>query len=330
MLKGRWEASITSSVTVDTVTRADGRTVRYYRTSETLSVKPEVSVVTGVDGYVGRAVAQALLRAGQAVVGLAAQLTPAVTPLMTYLGSAGFAPAWEAIASAHRVRAIYHCARLPEPPVPDGDVAAYYHVHVTETLAMLSRWTRATMPPLLLLSSTAVSASPPATASAWIQSLQAEENLVASLCHRWVALRVAEVVGPDDLGRVADGPDRPWARLAEGGATTTSIRDVVPMRDYVSLADVADAFVRAGRFLAAGGASQALNVGSGHNTPLEAVAEAFGQRTADVAVRWDRAAHAPQAARQWDWRPHAINLEEMAEASVHAVRQMAGTGGGGS
>jgi UDP-glucose 4-epimerase len=327
------DAPIAETVAV----RADGRPVRYYQCDPANRTaadrRPPVSVVTGADGYVGRAVAAALAAHGEAVAAIAGRTRSNLPAgVETYSGSASFAPAWEAIEAQHRIAAIYHCTRLPEPTDEEDGVASY-RTHVAETLDMLARWPRAERPAVVLLSSAAVYGGsrhpwpaaehdPARPASPYAASLHAAEAMVAHLADRWMALRVFEVVGPDGLGRVADGGQRPWSQLAAGGREGLTVEDSVEVRDYVALAEVGEAFWRAGQYLAEGGTPQVMNVGTGHGYALPQVIAAFSARRLwsakshrDIGL----VANPTNMESVLGWAPAALPLAAIAAESVRAM-----------
>ena len=308
--------------------RPDGRSVRYYRLGELLPPKPAVAVVTGADTYVGRALAQALIGAGQPVAALAS--VPADLSAPSVLGRAGFHPAWEAMLAAHDASVIFHCTRRPFPPggtLPARREAALaWETHVADTLEMLRRWERDDdAPPVVLLSSAAVyGAYDPHPVSertalhpdsAWAESLAAAEALVAKVAPRHAILRVFEVVGPDDRGRVADSRAHPWTRLAAG-----FVEPLPAMWDCVALDEVVAALMRAGRHLAGGGPSLVLNVGSGIAASPGKLADAFGLPAPPPQPARGLVADMACMQATWGWAPAAPNLGALARASRRAVQ----------
>lgn len=310
----------------DTWVRPDGRTVRYYQLDEPLPDKRPLAVVTGADTYVGRALVQSLHGDGQPVAALST--APLSLAVPSFVGTAGFGPAWEALLAAHEVRIVYHCTRRPGPawgcsPTRRQEAAAW-EVHVADTLALLRRW--ADQPPaLVLLSSAAVYGDGASGAvaedrslapvSAWGHSLAAAEALVADFAPRHVMLRLFEVVGSDPVGRVADGPDTPWTQLARGQAVTA-----VPERtDYVALDAVVTALVRAGRHLTDGGEPLTLNLGTGLATNPAALAAAFSAPVPSALVGKGLVADPSRMRNAWGWVPPAPPLPALARASRAAL-----------
>lgn len=307
--------------------RPDGRSVQYYQLEEPLSDKPPLAVVTGADTYVGRALAQALRGAGQRVAALAPVPIAVLAP--SFLGSAGFAPAWEAILAACDVAVIYHCTRQPSPEagvVPTRQqAAAAWETHVADTLEMLRRWASSEAPPPVVMLSSAAVYGPDAPRpvseeaairprSAWADSLAAAEALVRQLAPRHAILRLFEVVGPDGQGRVADGPTCPWARLARGRAVP-----VPAVADYLALDGVVDTLVRAGRHLAGGGDACVLNVGSGAAAAGSDVAAAFGLSAPPLVADTGLVADMARMQALWGWTPPAPRLGALARASQAAL-----------
>lgn len=310
----------------DTWVRPDGRTVRYYQLDEPLPQKLPLAVVTGADTYVGRALVQSLHGDGRPVAALSTAPLPLAVP--SFVGTAGFGPAWEALLAAHEVRTVYHCTRLPAPGwgsrATRRQAAEAWEVHVADTLALLRRWDDQP-PAVVLLSSAAVYGEgdprpvtenrPLAPDSAYGHSLAAAEALVADFAPRHVILRLFEVVGPDHVGRVADGPEQPWAQLARGQAV-----GVVPARtDYVALDAVVATLAQAGRHLAEGGGSLTLNVGTGIATDPAALAVAFCAPVPSALRETGLVADLTRMRSAWGWVPPAPPLPALARASRAAL-----------
>lgn len=310
----------------DVWVRPDGRTVRYYQLDEPLPDKPPLAVVTGADTYVGRALVQSLHGDGQLVAALSTD--PLSLSVPSFVGGAGFGPAWEALLAAHEVCTVYHCTRLPAPgwggrPTRRQEAAAW-EVHVADTLSLLRRW-EDQPPAVVLLSSAAVYGDggprpvaedrPLAPDSPWGQSLAAAEALVAHFAPRHVILRLFEVVGPDHVGRVADGADKPWALLARGQAV-----EALPARmDYVALDAAVTSLAKAGRHLADGGVPLILNVGTGLATDPATLAAAFDAPVPSALPETGMVADIARMHSIWGWAPPAPPLPALARASRAAL-----------
>lgn len=153
---------------------------------------------------------------------------------------------------------------------------------------------------------------------------------------RYVALRFFNVAGASiDLGEdhraethlvpiVIDA-----ARGARGPVpiygTDYPTPDGTAIRDYVHVVDVAEAHVRAARYLAEGGASATLNLGSDHGSSVREVVAAV-ERVTGRAVKTEPAprrvgdppaliASSGAARRVLGWRPQFGDLDAMVETA---------------
>jgi len=108
---------------------------------------------------------------------------------------------------------------------------------------------------------------------------------------RWVALRYFNASGADPEGRIGEDHDPeihviPLAiAAAQGGPPLTIFGDDYPtpdgtcIRDYVHVADLADAHVAALRSLEAGGPSGAFNLGNGNGVSVRELLDSVGRVT---------------------------------------------------
>ncbi len=135
---------------------------------------------------------------------------------------------------------------------------------------------------------------------------------------RWMALRYFNAAGADPDGRIGEDHD-PEEHLipraiaaANGGAPLTLFGDDYPtpdgtcLRDYVHVADLADAHLAALRALAAGAASAAYNLGNGQGMSVREVIDSVAPDDRPRGAAHDRPA-AARATRPGWWRrasPH--------------------------
>lgn len=148
---------------------------------------------------------------------------------------------------------------------------------------------------------------------------------------RWIALRYFNAAGADPDGEIGED-HAPEIHLipraidaATGGAGLTVFGDDYPtpdgtcLRDYIHVADLADAHVKALQRIAGGGASNAYNLGTGTPQSVRAVIDAV-ERVTGKSVPWtlgprrpgDPAAlyAAPGKARsELGWSPRHADLD---------------------
>jgi UDP-glucose-4-epimerase GalE len=153
---------------------------------------------------------------------------------------------------------------------------------------------------------------------------------------KWVALRYFNAAGADPDGELGESHD-PEAHLipltikaalgqrsqVEIYGTDYPTPDGTAVRDYIHVTDLADAHVRALGYLAAGGESLALNLGTGHGYSVREVITAVGKvsakpvpfregprRAGDPPVL---VADARLAGSLLGWKPQYSELETIAE-----------------
>lgn len=157
---------------------------------------------------------------------------------------------------------------------------------------------------------------------------------------RHVSLRYFNAAGADPQGELGEAHDPEThliplvLRAARGDGRALEVygsdyptRDGTCVRDYVHVADLADAHLLALRYLAGGGASQCLNLGNGQGHTVReviAAAEKVSGRRVPVVMAPRRAGDPPGlvadptlAKRTLDWKPRFPGIEEQVE---HAWR----------
>lgn len=162
---------------------------------------------------------------------------------------------------------------------------------------------------------------------------------------RSVSLRLPHVAGADDgapgaapmpevhlLGRVLSTAVRGQRRASQASSMENAGSDRLhPARasaDYLHVADVADALVRALDYLLAGGSTAVLNLGTGHGVDvrdlLGAVERATGARLTPAVATGDGTACpipiADRAARLIGWRPRRSELDTIVASLLRAHR----------
>lgn len=157
---------------------------------------------------------------------------------------------------------------------------------------------------------------------------------------KWVALRYFNAAGADSDGTIGEDHDPethliPLAMQAALGkrahlnvfGADYPTRDGSAVRDYVHVADLADAHVRALRMLEAGGASGAFNLGTGAGHSVReviAMVEGVSGRRVPVQDAPRRAGDPPElvadarlAMSMLDWHPRNSSLRRIVESAWH-------------
>jgi UDP-glucose 4-epimerase len=299
-------------------------------------------LVTGATGFVGYAVALALVAAGHDVVALSRSdggLPPGVERVTGELLDP--ASVTEAVAAAD---AVCHLAALVRVRDSRADPLAFWRTNVGGTLALLEAMTHTGTRRLVAASTCAVygeRAAQPITESAPAEPSSpygagklAADRAIADLADTGaigaVSLRAFNIAGASP-GR----PDRDETRLvpkvvavAQGRARELVVNgDGSVVRDYVHVADMADAFVRA---LAAcePGRWTVYNVGGGlRSTIADVIAAAEALAGRPLPVRHDPPAAEPHAmladaARiraELGWRPQRSQLARIVQDAFTAA-----------
>jgi len=168
----------------------------------------------------------------------------------------------------------------------------------------------------------------------------------------WVALRFFNAAGADPEGEIGEMHDPethliPRAIAAAHGdcpelevfGTNYETPDGTAVRDYIHVADLAAAHVRALEWLTNGGSSGAFNLGTGHGYSVwEVIAavERIGRRKVPVKISPRRpgdppilVADASLAARVLGWTPQYQSLEEIIATACQWYDRLRAAGIGG-
>lgn len=212
-------------------------------------------------------------------------------------GSIADGTVWDAVYALGQPELIIHCAGLIVVSESVREPSRYYAENIVAALAMLEHIRRRGPAPIVFSSSAAVYGHPtsvpisedapkapinPYGRTKWMfEQILADYQRAYGL--PWVALRYFNAAGVVGTVREAHEPEThllPLAAraLARGEAPVIyghqyPTRDGTAVRDFIHVADLAEAHLRAGEYLLDGGEPTALNLGSGHGvTVLEAVA----------------------------------------------------------
>jgi UDP-glucose-4-epimerase GalE len=250
-------------------------------------------LVTGGAGYVGSHACKALAAAGH---------TPVVYDNLSRghrefarwgpleVGDLGDAAKLDAVFARHRIDAVMHFAALAEVGESVAQPALYYRNNVCGTLELLEAMRRAGVSRLVFSSTCAtygVPARMPITEDLPQQPINpygATKLIIERVLRdydvayglRSVSLRYFNAAGCDPDGEVGEDHEPethliPRVLMAADGilpridvfGTDYPTPDGTCLRDYVHVADLADGHVRALDYLQRGGASTAINLGTG-------------------------------------------------------------------
>ncbi len=321
-----------------------------------------VVLVTGGAGYIGSHSALALARAGHTVVvyddlsaghrgavEAVARACPGRVSLV--VGDIGDADAVERALRASGADAVMHFAAWLSVADSVRDPAGYYRNNACGALAVLEAMRRAGVGRLVFSSTCATYGDPvemPMTedhpqrpVNAYGETKLAIERALPHYERayglRWVALRYFNAAGADPDGLLGEDHE-PEIHLVPRAIAAALGRDALQvfgrdyatpdgtcLRDYVHVTDLADAHVRALAWLEAGGASQALNVGTGQPTSvlevIGAVERAGGRRVA-YTVSGRRLGDPPalyasnaRIREQLGWAPRFAGIDPIVETA---------------
>ncbi|MCE5229191.1 UDP-glucose 4-epimerase GalE [bacterium] len=310
-------------------------------------------LVTGGAGYIGSFTVAALLARGERVVvldnlsaGHRAAVPPEASLIVAELADADLAGIFE----THSIDAVIHFAALTSVPESVQKPYSYFHNNTANTLRLVEAMRQAGVDKIVFSSTAAVYGEPqsnPITEdhpknpqSPYGQSKYFSEQILAAflVAHgvRHVALRYFNASG----GAIDRGEDHtpethliPIAlQVALGQRKSMSIfgtdwptPDGTCVRDYIHIADLADAHLRALDHLRSGGASLQLNLGNGAGYSVAEVIAAARRVTGHAipAVEAPRRAGDPstlvassEAARRiLGWQPKFADLESIVESA---------------
>jgi UDP-glucose-4-epimerase GalE len=271
-------------------------------------------LVTGGAGYIGSHAAKALARAGYDVVvldSLIAGHRDAVKYGELVQADTSDVDAVRQTIRRHRVFAVMHFAAFLDVGASVRDPISYYRNNVAGTLGVLEAMAAESVRYFVFSSTCATYGEPIETPIAETHpqkpiNAYGETKLAVerALPHferaygiKWVALRYFNAAGADPDGELGEdhSPEIhiiPRAiEAAVGGPGLQVFGDDYPtpdgtcLRDYIHVADLAEAHVRALDALVEVGRSDAYNLGTGHPHSVKAVIEAV-ERVSGRRVPW--------------------------------------------
>src|SRR5947207_7420688 len=279
-------------------------------------------LVTGGAGYIGSHACKVLAAAGYRPVvydNLSRGHREAVRwgPLVE--GDLHDSPRLSAALRTHEITAVMHFAAFAYVGESMTNAETYYRNNVGGTLALLAAMRDAAVPTIVFSSTCAVYGAPDrlpiaeTTAKGPLNpygetKLAIERALYwynQSYGLRFAALRYFNAAGADPDGEIGEDhepethliPRVLRAALGTGDpvevyGTDYPTSDGTAIRDYIHVADLGDAHVRALGYLGAGGESGALNLGTGQGCSVRQVIAAV-ERIAGCSVPFRKAARRP-------------------------------------
>jgi UDP-arabinose 4-epimerase len=234
-----------------------------------------------------------------------------------------------------------------------ADPERYYHNNVAGTLSLLGAMREAGVGSIVFSSSCAVyghpatvpirETAPQQPVNAYGETKQAIEQALhwygLGYGLRSVALRYFNAAGADPDGEIGEEhePETHLLPLAIGAAlrqrgpieifgTDYPTPDGTAVRDYIHVLDLADAHVRALQYLISGGATAALNLGTGRGHSVREVIEAVERVSGHKVPRREAArragdppelvADASLAAQELDWHPRSSDLDTIVKTAL--------------
>lgn len=311
-------------------------------------------LVTGGAGYIGSHAAKALVDAGYRVVvfdNLSAGHREAVGSLPLVVGDIRDTGAVQAALREHAVDAVLHFAAWLSVGDSVADPAGYYDNNVGGALSVLRAMMRESVTHLVFSSTCAVYGEPMETpiaedhptrpVNAYGETKLAIERAFPHFARAYglqaTSLRYFNASGADPSGRLGEDHDPEYHLVpraidaALGGPPLSIFGDDYPtddgtcLRDYVHVADLADAHVLALQQLERGAKGAVYNLGNGQATSVRQVVSAVERvggrpvpceigprRPGDPAVLFAASA---RARAELGWRPALHELDRIVETA---------------
>jgi UDP-glucose 4-epimerase len=310
-------------------------------------------LVTGGTGYIGSVTVERLLAKGEQVVvlddlahGHRAAL-PAEIPF--YQGSIGDRSLVAQIAREHTLESCVHFAAMIEVGESVVQPARYFENNVAQGIALLGELVQAGVLRIVFSSTAAVYGDPehvplaetsrkwPNNPYGWSKLFMEQilDSYAAAYGLKFVALRYFNAAGATkNCGEDHHLESHLIPNVLSAALGQRSIRvfgnnyptpDGTPIRDYIHVADLADAHIRALAYLRADGASDSLNLGTGHGySVLEVIdcAREITGREIPVLIEPPRAgdsarlvADPSRAKALLSWEPSASDLRSIVRSA---------------
>lgn len=320
-------------------------------------------LVTGGAGYIGSHTAQLLLDAGHHVVVLdnLSNGDPAMVP-----GDADFVqgdvsdrPMLDDLLKARGIEAVLHFAGSIIVPESVENPLLYYRNNTVASQGLIEACVAAGIAKFIFSSTAAVYGEPevvPVTEDSakvpispyGTSKLMTEfmlRDTAAAHDFRYVALRYFNVAGADPGGRRGQSMANATHLIKLAVQTALGLRDHLTIfgddydtpdgtgvRDYIHVADLADAHVKALGYLIEGGEAQVMNCGYGRGASVReviAALEAVTGQTLPVEVGPRRAGDPPSLISRAErvretlgWTPQLDDLETIVESALRWEKQL--------
>ena len=266
-------------------------------------------LVVGGAGYIGSHMVKHLLRAGHELVvadNFSTGYRDALTGGTLVELDIADAQALDALFAAHHFDAVFHFASFIQVGESVTEPAKYYQNNLAATLTLLQAMVRANVKQFIFSSTAAVYGDPvyvpideehpkaainPYGRSKWMVE-QMLEDFDRAYGLKSVCLRYFNAAGADEEGRIGERhhPEthaipvalqtalgqRQGFRLFGDDYDT---RDGTAVRDYVHVMDLADAHVRALKYLLDGGETTVFNLGTGAGTTVRELIDTIRRTT---------------------------------------------------
>ncbi len=299
------------------------------------------TLVTGGAGYIGSHMVLALLEAGRDVIVLdnlttgRRELVP--PPARLVVGDIADSALFLRLAAKHRIDAVVHFAGSIVVPESVADPLGYYLNNTVRTRALIEACVLAGVERFIFSSTAAVYGIPaanPVTEDAPLAPISpyGTSKMMSELMLRdvaaahefgYVALRYFNVAGADPRGRSGQATPRATHLIKVACEAALGRRDGVEVfgedyptpdgtgvRDYIHVADLAEAHVLALGHLERGGGSLTLNCGYGRGHSVREVIAAVKRASGvDFAVR-----HGPRRAGD---PPALVAKSDLIRAKLH-------------
>jgi UDP-glucose 4-epimerase len=267
---------------------------------------PTAILVTGGAGYIGSHIVLALLDHGYTAVVIddlssgTREQVPA--PATFYKGCVSDRALISQIISDHNIEAVVHCAGSISVPDSVSDPLGYYQNNTLNSHAVIAACVEAGVPAFVFSSTAAVYGEthhtmvdedmPPHPANPYGMSKWMTETMLrdvgAAHSLRHATLRYFNVAGADPFGRAGQSTRgaahliKIAAQVATGQRARLTIHgddyatpDGTCVRDYIHVADLAEAHILALKHLLQGGESFTANCGYGRGTSVRQIVAAI-------------------------------------------------------
>jgi UDP-glucose 4-epimerase len=319
-------------------------------------------LVTGGAGYIGSHVVLQLVAAGERVVvldNLSTGFANAVIGAELVTGDTGDPDLVGRILREHAVDAVMHFAAHTIVPESVADPLKYYRNNTCNTRNLLAACSEAGVRHFIFSSTAAVYGipedpladeqtrlapiNPYGTSKLMSEWMLRDLSAAGPMTH--VALRYFNVAGSDPQGRIGQSTREATLLIKVACEAAVGKREQVAIfgtdyptpdgtgvRDYIHVADLADAHIRALEYLRAGGESATLNCGYGHGYSVREVLDTVSRVNGSpltVNEQPRRAGDPPMLVARADrirerlqWTPRHDDLEFIVRTSLDWERKL--------